>query len=284
MNSVYGIKEKMADCDQPATNSLCQKMKAPLNEIHSTFARNVSHELRTPLTILYGYAEMLSSGDMGELTADQQYAVKIISDRARVLGKLVERIDVLLAIEANTTTLLPLTLAELAAKALEEKHLAAAHAGVALQVQLDSNIPFVWGDPQQLCQAIECLVENALKFTPRNGQVLVQLYAERDRVCLVVNDTGIGMTSQELEHILDGFYQADGSPTRRYGGLGLGLTLVKAVVAEHGGTIQIESRPGQGSRFSMSLPAMQANCPADSSLPQATHWLPWSTCTELAAR
>jgi signal transduction histidine kinase len=284
MDLVHGVEKEMIDGARPATDSLYQKMKEPLNEIHSTFVQNVSHELRTPLTILYGYAEMLSNGDMGQLTAKQQCAASVITDRARLLGKLIERIEILLAIEANLTTLLPLAFAELVAKAMDGKHLHAARAGITLEVHLDLNVPFVWGDPQQLRQAIECLIENALKFTPSGGQVGVHVYAESDQVCLAVTDSGIGMTPQELEHILDGFYQADGSTTRRHGGLGLGLTVVKAVVAEHGGKIQIESQVGQGSRFVISLPAMQADGPAGSNLPQAARWLPWSACTEGAAK
>jgi signal transduction histidine kinase len=270
---VHGVEKEMMDGAQPAAYFLCQK-KEPLNGIHSVFVQNVSHELRTPLTILYGYAEMLSNGDMGELTAEQQYAATIITDRARVLGTLIERIEVLLAIEASKTTLLPLAFAEVVAEALDGKCLHAARAGVTLEVRLDPNVPFVWGDSQQLRQATACLVENALKFTPNGGWVSVHVYAEPERVCLAVSDSGIGMTPQELEHVLDGFYQADSSATRRYGGLGLGLTVVKAVVAEHGGTIQIESQPGRGSRFVISFPAMQADSLENSNLPQAARWLP----------
>lgn len=285
MDSARRIEGKMADCAQASFYSLRQKMtRQPLDEIHSTFARNVSHELRTPLTIICGYAEMLSNGDMGELNVEQQCAVEIIADRARMLRKLIERIEVLLAIEAGMTALLPLAFAELVAQALEGKYTMAAQAGITLETRFEPDIPFVWGDPQQLHQAVECLIENALKFTPSGEQVSVQLYAEPDRVCLAVTDTGIGMSPQELAHVLDGFYQANSSTTRRYGGLGLGLTIVKAVVAEHGGTIQIESSPGQGSRFVISFPALQADSPADSSLPQPARWLPWSTNTGVAGQ
>jgi signal transduction histidine kinase len=270
------------DCAQPEINFVYKRMvKEPVDEIHSIFAQNVSHELRTPLTILYGYAEMLSSGDMGELTAKQQHAANIITDRARVLGKLVERIEVLLAIEANMTTSLPLAFAEIVTPVIEGKRQAAARAGIALEAQLEPNTPFVWGDPQQLGQVIECLIENALKFTPSGGQVSVQVYAEQDQVCMAVTDTGMGMSPQELGHILDGFYQANGSTTRRYGGLGLGLTIVKAVLAEHGGTIQIESQPGQGSRFVVSFPAMLADSLPDTDRLWAAGWLPWSVCTDV---
>ncbi|MBN1888817.1 MAG: hypothetical protein JW850_12560 [Thermoflexales bacterium] len=273
--------EKMTGYTLLATETL-YKEKEFASELHSTFARNVSHELRTPLAILYGYAEMLANGDMGELTSGQHYAVKTITERARVLNKLIERIDVLLAIEANLTAFLPLALAEAVTQVLDVKRTLAAQAGITLEAQIESNIPFVRGDPQQLHHAIECLVENALKFTPSGGRVSVRLYAEQERVYLAVADTGIGMAPQELEHVLDGFFQADGSTTRQYGGLGLGLTIVKAVVIEHGGTIQIKSEPGQGSQFTISFPAMHASSPAASSLPQTAYWLPWSTCPSLA--
>jgi signal transduction histidine kinase len=196
MNAIYRTEEKMTGYTSLATEAVYQEMKESTSELHSTFARNVSHELRTPLAILYGYAEMLATGDIGELTSDQHHAVKTITDHARVLSKLVERIDVLLAIESHLTAFLPLTFAGLVAQVLDEKRPLAEQAEIVLETQVDPDTPFVWGDPQQLRQAVECLVENALKFTPRGGRVSVQLYTEAERVYLVVADTGIGMASR----------------------------------------------------------------------------------------
>ncbi len=228
-----------------------------LDELQSAFIQNVSHELRTPLTIIQGYAELLSDGSLGALAPEQQEAIFVIVDRTSELRTLVERVGVLMAIEAHTGEPVPTTLDEVIAEVMMKKARAAAiQAGLTLEIHLEPNLPPVSGDPYHLEQAIGCLLDNAIKFTPCGGQVKVQTYTESGWVCLAVTDTGIGMTEEELEHLFTRFYQADTSTTRRYKGIGLGLTLAKAVIEEYGGQIQVESQPSQGSRFTVRLPAL----------------------------
>jgi CheY-like chemotaxis protein len=105
-----------------------------------------------------------------------------------------------------------------------------------------------------LQEAFDCLVENAIKFTPHGGRVEVQGYMVPGWTCLAVSDTGVGIEPDKLPYLSTSFYQVDGSTTRRYGGLGLGLTLARSVVEEHCGQIEVESLPGQGSRFIVKLP------------------------------
>ena len=226
-----------------------------LDDLHSTFIQTVSHELRTPLSIIQGYAELLGDGSLGTLAPDQQEAVFVIVDRAYALRTMVERIDILLATEARESTSLPLALDKIVTDLVREKLPAVTHAGLALEVELEPGLPPVSGDPYHLQQAIDCLLENALKFTPDGGRVEVQVYTEPGWVCLAVADTGIGMTEEELDHLFTHFYQKDRSTTRQYGGIGLGLTLVRAVIEEHRGLIEVESRPSQGSLFTIKLPA-----------------------------
>lgn len=111
------------------------------------------------------------------------------------------------------------------------------------------------GDVHQLEHAVESLLENALKFTPAGERVDVELFSEPGWVCLAVADTDTGIPEQELAYIFSCFYQVDGSTARKHGGLGLGLTLIKAVAEAHGGWVQAESQLGQGSRFLARLPA-----------------------------
>jgi signal transduction histidine kinase len=227
-----------------------------LDDLHSTFIQNVSHELRTPLTIIQGYAELLGDGSLGVLAPEQQEAIFAIVDHTDALRTLVERIDILLEAEANDTAPLPLALDEIVAKVVKRRRAAATQAGLMLDIHLEPDLPPVSGAPYHLRQAIDCLLENALKFTPGGGRVEVQVYKEPGWICLVVSDTGIGMTEEELERVFTRFYQRDRSTTRRYRGIGLGLTLVGAVIEEHGGRIEVESQPGQGSRFTIKLPAL----------------------------
>ena len=236
--------------------SECEPEAGNLDDLHYTFIQNVSHELRTPLTIIQGYAELLGDGSLGALAPEQQKAVFVIVDRVSELRTLVERIDVLLAVEAHETAPLPLALDKIVAKVVEGKRAAAAQAGLTLEMHLEPDLPPVSGTPRHLQQAIDCLLENALKFTPGGGRVEVQVFPEPGWVCLAITDTGIGMTEKELERIFTRFYQRDRSITRRYGGIGLGLTLVRAVIEEHSGRIEVESQPGQGSRFIIKLSAL----------------------------
>jgi two-component system phosphate regulon sensor histidine kinase PhoR len=227
-----------------------------LDDLHCIFIQNVSHELRTPLTIIQGYAELLDDGSLGALAPEQQEAVFVIVDRAYALRTLVDRIDVLLEVEAQVNASLPLALDDIVAEVVKERRAAATQAGLTLKAHMEPGLPPVSGEPYHLQQAIDCLLENALKFTPSGGRVEVQVYTEPGWVCLAITDTGIGLTEEELERIFTRFYQRDRSTTRRYRGIGLGLTLVRAVMEEHSGRIEVESEPGQGSRFTIKLPAL----------------------------
>ena len=119
------------------------------------------------------------------------------------------------------------------------------------------------GDPYQLQHAADCLLDNAIKFTPAGGRVGIQVCADRPDqtepawICFSVTDTGIGIAREEQDRIFASFYQADGSTTRRYGGLGLGLTVAKAVVEAHAGDIKVSSQPGEGSRLTIRIPTLQ---------------------------
>ena len=234
----------------------CEPEAGNLDDLHYIFIQNVSHELRTPVTIIQGYAELLGDGTLGALAPEQQEAIFVIVNRASELRTLVERIDILLAVEAHETASLPLALDEIVAETVKGRRAAATQAGLTLEVRLEPDLPPVSGDRHHLQRAIDCLLENAHKFTPSGGRVEVQVYTEPGWVCLTVTDTGIGIAKEELEYIFTGFYQRDRSTNRRYGGIGLGLTLVKAVIEEHGGRIEVESQPSQGSRFTIKLPAL----------------------------
>lgn len=228
-----------------------------MDALRSTFIRNVSHELRTPLSIVLGYAELLHDEGLGALESEQKRAMSIVVNHLHELRTLVERVGILMAVETNASAMVPVNVAQLTRQVLRKKRAEAERAEISLVESLEPDMPRVWGDVYQLEQAVECLVENALKFTPRGGRVEVEVYAEPGWVCLAVTDNGIGIPEQEMERILSGFYQVDGSTTRQYGGFGLGLTLIKAVAEAHGGWVEVESRLNQGSHFLVRLPACE---------------------------
>jgi CheY-like chemotaxis protein len=232
-----------------------------LDDFQSAIIRNVGHELRTPLAIIQGYAEVLRDGVLGTLTPEQEQAILTIVNHAYELRAMVERINILMAIEGHKAVPQPLALAEVVQEVVKAKRAAAIQARLALEVYLEPDLPLVSSDPYHLQQAIDCLLDNALKFTPGGGRVEVRLYTEPGWACLAVTDTGIGIAEEELKRIFAPFYQVDGSTTRRYRGIGLGLTVAKAVIEEHAGRIEVESQPGQGSRFTVKLPALSPVAP-----------------------
>jgi PAS domain S-box-containing protein len=227
-----------------------------LDRLKSEFIQNVSHELRTPLSIVHGYAELLGSNEFGPLAAEQVEPINIIVRRVQMLTKLVDDFTAILSAEAQAMRPEAVELEPLIEVMLTDFLVSANKAGVELAAEIEPT-PAVYGDPGQLRRIFDNLLGNALKFTPAGGQITVRLWPEADDVLLEVADTGIGIPPEQIGRVFERFYQVDGSMTRRYGGTGLGLALVKEIVEAHGGTVQLESRVGQGSKFRIHLPRYQ---------------------------
>jgi signal transduction histidine kinase len=238
----------------PAFPAKPAAVEGALASLSNLFVQNVAHELRTPLTILMGYAELLRDGYGGGLSPEQQQLMATMLKQVYQLRALTERVGLLLGAQAGLTVRLPVSLAEIVAGVVENIQPQAALAGVVLTAELQPEMPLINGDARHLSEALTCLLENAVKFTPAGGQVSVNLYHEPGWLCVAIRDTGIGIAESELAQLFSGFYQIDGSTTRRYGGIGLGLTLVGMVAKTHGGLIELSSQPGQGSHFTFKLP------------------------------
>jgi signal transduction histidine kinase/FixJ family two-component response regulator len=228
-----------------------------LDRLKSAFIRNASHELRTPLAIMRGYVELLVSGQFGELSAVQQEPMSIVTARAKMLTNLVDDIIAVLNAETADLNFEPTDLAKVAQTVSQEFQLAAKRANLALDLAIAPDLPLVMGAPFHLERVLDNLLSNALKFTPAGGTVLLSLRHEAGDLVLEVKDTGIGIPAEELDKIFDRFYQVDGSPTRRYGGIGLGLALVKEIVAAHHGRVHVSSILKEGSCFQIRFPALQ---------------------------
>jgi signal transduction histidine kinase len=130
----------------------------------------------------------------------------------------------------------------------------AQRAGLTLKSEILASPAWVTGDIEHLSRVLDNLVNNALKFTPTGGSVTVRLTRDEGNLVLEVTDTGIGIPKDRLDYVFDRFYQVDGSMTRKYGGAGLGLALVKEVVEAHGGNVSVQSEYGKGSSFRVTLP------------------------------
>jgi signal transduction histidine kinase/CheY-like chemotaxis protein len=223
------------------------------------FLATLSHELRTPLNAILGWAQVLKK--TADLAPDAMNAVNVIERNARsqaqiiadlldmssiISGKVrldMQRLDLASVIEATIETVRP------TAQAKE----------IRLDIGLDAQAPPLRGDPNRLQQVFWNLLTNAIKFTPKGGRVSIQLTSAGSLLTVDVADDGEGMDPAFLPHVFDRFRQADASSTRRHGGLGLGLSIVKQLVELHGGSICAASAgPALGSTFRVTLPVMTA--------------------------
>jgi len=225
-----------------------------LDRLQREFIQNVSHELRTPLTLIRGHAEMLDSGWMGDLPPDQRESIGVISRRTQMLTKLVDNITSTLETEQRELVREPIDLARLVRMVLADYQATAESADLVLSAETEPDLPLVSGDMIALRRALDNVVGNALKFTPAGGRVTVRLSCSESAVVLQVADTGIGISGDQLDRIFERFYQVNGSTKRRYGGVGLGLALVKQIVEAHGGQITVASEIGVGTTLTIVLP------------------------------
>ena len=225
-----------------------------LDRLKSEFIQNVSHELRTPLSMILAYAELLVSGELGELEEPQKGALEVILERSLVLRDLVEQITALLGAGARAPVRELVDLTELVEAASTDFKALAERSGLTLSTEIEFPVPPIYGEVGQLRKVIDNLVANALKFTPTGGQVTIRLGYADGQAVLQVADTGIGIAPEHHERIFERFYQVDGTTRRRYGGSGLGLAVVKEITEAHGGAVMVQSQLGQGSTFTVTLP------------------------------
>ena len=237
------------------------------------FLAILSHELRTPLNAVYGWARVLQSGPR-EPEAIQR-GLDIIERNAQAQVRLIEDLlDVSRIVTGKMRLdLRPVQLAPVIEAALDAVRPAAAAKGIRLQVLLDPAVVPVMGDPDRLQQIVWNLLSNAIKFTPKDGRVQVQLRRANAHVEITVSDTGLGIDADLLPFVFERFRQADSTSSRAFGGLGLGLALVRHLVELHGGTVTAASDgEGHGATFVVTLPlnVTQAQVPAKSSPTAAT--------------
>ena len=226
--------------------------------------QNVSHELRAPLTLLLGYLEILAAGELGPLNDAQQRSFDVLQTQTVKLQSMVERLLVLQSFEARQLHPTELDVAPWLADAAGEWNSRADGARVVMRMPQPDALPLVSADVLYLTHVIDNLLDNARKFSPANGQIEVGARCEAGEMIISVMDHGIGIPADRLERVFERFYQVDGTTTRRFGGMGIGLTLCQKIVEAHGGRIWAESGgEGCGSTFSLALPALDVDAVAD---------------------
>jgi PAS domain S-box-containing protein len=219
------------------------------------FLATLSHELRTPLSSILGWSQLLRGG--GRNPADLEKGLDVIERNARTQTQLIEDLlDMSRIISGKVRLDIRQTEpASFIEAAVETVRPAADAKGVRLETVLDSAPCAVSGDPARLQQVVWNLLSNAIKFTPKGGKVQVVLERVNSHVEIGIADTGVGIDPQFIDHVFERFRQADASTTRRFGGLGLGLSIVRHLVELHGGTVHARSDgEGRGSTFTVHLP------------------------------
>ncbi|MGZ5352793.1 MAG: sensor histidine kinase, partial [Actinomycetota bacterium] len=223
-----------------------------LNRMKGEFVAVVSHELRTPVTALMGYAKTLRQPGFAEDVAMREEFLERMERQSDRLLRLVENLLTASNLENNR---LPVAIGRVLFEDLVREILEGlANEASRMQVSITEDLPVLLTDRQVLSRVLQNLVDNALKYSPDGSPCELAAHAEDDRLVFSVRDHGIGIPEDELPKIFDRFYQVDSSSTRTFRGAGLGLSLVQDLLHHIGGTIEVESAPGEGSRFMVSLP------------------------------
>jgi len=246
---------------QERTAELQQALErvSELNQLKANFISNISHELRTPLTHVKGYIELLVSESLGPLSEEQKHALQVSQQASNKLEALIEDLIMVslasrgeLSIKQDNIDIRRIV--SLAVKSFAEK---AQEREIELTTSIDEDIPFALGDSQKIGWVLGQLIDNGIKFTSKGGNVEVGLKREGENLIIIsVVDTGIGIAHNQLKNIFEPFHQLDGSSTRRYGGTGLGLSLVRQIIEGHGSMIDVQSEEGRGTIFRFPLLAV----------------------------
>ena len=247
------VQERTAELEQALAKL------AELNQLKSNFVSNISHELRTPLTHIRGYLELLSSGDLGQVNDEQYRSLMTMQRSTDRLERLIEDLILFSMAERGTISLhvksfdinqlcRDLVIAY-QQRAAEHKH--------SLTFEGDPSPAFIQADREKILWTIQQLIENAIKFTPDGGTLLVKTIQDNHFIAVNVRDNGIGIPQERIQEIFEPFHQLDGSSTRRYGGTGLGLALVKKIIEAHGSMVRVDSVPGKGSSFEFTMRVLE---------------------------
>jgi signal transduction histidine kinase len=246
--------------DRTADLNAAMNRLSELSQMKANFVSNISHELRTPLTHIKGYIELLISESLGAITAEQRHALSVSQ---RSTGKLEEMIQDLIMFSLvsrgeMTMKLESLDIRRLVSLVSKSASRKAEDRGVMLKTIAPEGIPFAQADGEKISWVVGQLLDNAIKFTPSGGSVTVSLEEEgKNLIQVVVQDTGVGIAPQHLKEIFEPFHQLDGSSTRRHGGIGLGLSLVRQIIEAHGSLLDVKSAEGRGAAFKFPLLAMR---------------------------
>ncbi len=245
-----GGEDEVAELGR-AFNRMASRLAADEEQRRRLFA-GIAHELRTPLSVIQGTLE----GMLDHVIEATPERITALHTQTLLLKRLITDLrDVSLA-QAGQLQLhrQAIDLPRVVRETIEALAPLADERGVVLRMEIATGLPALDADPDRMRQIAQNLVENALQHTPSGGEVRITLGVDDESLTFVVADTGGGISPDDLPHIFEHFYRADRSRARTSGGTGLGLAIVKSLVEAHGGRITVESTPGRGSTFTVTLP------------------------------
>jgi len=227
-----------------------------LERARSGFITTVGHELRTPLAAMLGYTELLREGDAGPLNTEQQALLACVERNGARLSGLIDDLVKVARVQSEAFAL-PMDKVELNSvvrRAVEVANCARTARSIDLDLRLDATGPLTAGSSKELEEVVSQLLSNALTFTPAGGRVIVTTHHSESSCSIAVSDTGPGISASEQEELFDYFFRASPPSHRPTPGVGVGLSLAKAIVRECGGDITVTSDRGQGATFIVRLP------------------------------
>jgi heavy metal sensor kinase len=235
-------------------NDLLTRLENSFRE-QQRFIADASHELRTPLAVLRGETEVALN--KARAVEEYQVSLSLIKDEAEQLSRIVEDLFILARQPLDSPQSLsrePVLLNEAVRDCARAAQVLASRKGVRLETENDQQSIVLLGDGELLKRMILNLLDNAVKYTPKDGEINISLFRQNGNAEIVVRDTGIGIPEADQLHVFDRFYRVDKARSRSLGGAGLGLSIVSWIVEAHGGRITVESTPNQGSKFTVELP------------------------------
>ena len=222
----------------------------------SEFVSTVSHELRTPMTSIKGYTDLLIMGTVGELNPQQQHFLEVIKGNADRLTALINDLLDISRIETGRLRLeiQPMQFQDVVSEVISSLRGKAEEKGLTLKTEVPEDLPVVMADRSRITQVLTNLADNAVRYTPEGGKVVVSASVAEATLLVHVRDTGIGISREEQGRIFERFYRSDDPRVQDTEGTGLGLAIVKSLVEMHGGRVWVQSELGKGSTFSFAIP------------------------------
>ncbi len=229
-----------------------------IEQMKSDFVALASHELRTPLTSIQGYAELILDGDVGEISREQREFLEIISQNTRRLEALINDVLDVEKIESGRMTMKreKVDLSQIVDSCVNTFKVMAENKGLQLEKDVKTSPINILGDSDRLSQVFSNLLSNAIKYT-KEGRVKISACIKGEFASVAIEDTGLGMSPEDMKIVFSRFFRAEDSYVRKTTGSGLGLSIAKATIERHNGDIKVESKLGTGSKFEVILPLLK---------------------------